>query len=1352
MSDAVRTCLILGAALLPLLLAASAPAAVPDAVIDDPVVEIREATPDRTVLEIRFPATEINVPWERAEDVVWEGVVTETEDPRTRERLRIPAEHTVQVAVPDLRTPRWRVVSQRWHRTPADVGESLVTAGEPLIHRGVALAGLTVRPESGGGILAAVVVAIDHPAGDRSKALPVLAPGHRSASETIPSAVVNADVYRRWRQLATDRPSDRDDGAAKAIENDAFALTDNWVRLEIDAEGVHRLTGAELEAAGVTLASIDPLKVRLFRGGGLTLGDDPVEVEAEQPGRTGLTELAVELRGMDDQEWNADDDLLFYGFGAAVWTDRFDPDAERLDHFEHLQQPTGVYWLTWENDVADSPFATAPLRVSTIQTQPNGVPARTTHLARYHGEQSEAYVGGWLEDFWAWDAVINSAFTRAFELDGIVPGSEASFWMEVSGLYTNQFGARFEVLGYFNDSAAVGVAHDWTHAEWTLEGGVRFGGTTNALNRGTNSVRLRYENYDDLNAFVAFDLFQLEYTATLDKGDYTGELICALWGEDLDQPGTAVDLEFTIPGIADYQLWDITGPAEVRRLQGDETGGASRTLTVGITMGPADDRHFMLFDESDLRPVTTVERADVTPLRQTVPPVDYLVIHPAEFSAAAEELAALRSRVLPGVDDPRAAAVAIEDIYAGFSGGQKDWRAIRQFLRWNYYQQGQRLRWVCLLGDASIDYRNIFGREPGVGLFDWIPTDLISSFPRVPYPVSIYEPYTADESLVALDSPPIGSPYYDIPDLAIGRLPARSSSDAMSLVQKIATFVENPPDGTWKNKVLISADDMRRSSGDPAPNEEDHTIQAEVLATDYVPLSLEVQKLYLIEYPVIGIYKPDGRRDLLSWLNEGTTMFYYVGHGAAVTLADEHLFEITDISGLGNGDKRFVFMAFSCDVGVYADPNSQCMAEDFLTASQGGGIASIAASWVSYSSLNDLLSSAVFANYYPGQGISAATSVGEALTAGKAEMWPTWSRVRNARRYNVMGDPAIRPPNPVDDLGFTDASADSLLTGRLHTVQVDLDTEDLEHGPGTTYQLRAEESRVVREFVDFRGFVHEYFAMPRPVFRGHGALDAPETMIPFLVPQSMRTGENGRVRIIVDDGSGVPHAGAETVPVVQVPSSSGGDASGPQVQLAFDNNRIRVQPGTELEATLFDTSGVNIVATNPANSVLLEFDRSGIYNNVSDDVQFESGSYTRARLSTRLPGDLALGEHIVVMTASDMFGNVGSDTLGFTLEAAGVGGMRDATVFPNPTRGPCRLLCDLSGPMTLQWDIYTVSGRRIRRVEDTFGAAGPAALEWDGRDGEGDRIANGVYLYVLRGRMPGDEHEFRETGQLVIMR
>lgn len=1354
----LRTARIDRSLLLVFLIATAVPAlaAPPDVVIADPVATVLETTADRTVVQVEFPVAELNVSWAAASQVVWTGLVTEDEDTATRERRPLAPEYTAQIAVAGDQMPHAQVLSERWHREPQRAVASLVSLSEPVVYRGVPLVGLAVKPTAGDGILAAIVVAIEHPAPARRVPTPSGRVDHPTRQEFVPRSVLNQERYRLWREVAADQSlaADRSDSADKATSNDAFALSGNWVRVEVDTEGVHRLSGADLEAAGLVLATIDPTKVRLFRGGGLELGENPVEVENDHPERTGLNELAVQLRGMDDLEWNVDDDLIFYGHGAHIWTDRLDPTAARLDRSEHSQQVTGVYWLTWENDTTPSPFAGGPLRIASVAAPASGGDPVTTHTARVHHEETEAYVGGWLEDAWAWDAFINGQFSRTFEVEALVPDASAEFWMEVSGLYTTRFGSRFEVRGYFNDDLGNAVAHDWTHGQWVAAAGVRFGGTTGALTRGANTVRLRYDNYDFLDAFVAFDAFQLEYPATLDKRDYQGELICALWGDDVPAPDTPVDVTFTLAGIADYQLWDITDPLATVRLQGDETAGATRTVTVGLSQDPDQARHLMLFLEGDLRPVTSAVRVAVEPLRESVADVDYIVIHPAAFASAAGELAALRSRVLPGVANPRAAAVSIEDVYANFSGGQKDWRAVRQFLRWHYYQHGQRLRWVCLLGDASIDYRNIYGREPGAELYDWVPTQLITNFPSIQYPTSINEPYTADEALVALDAPPVGQPYFDIPDLAIGRLPARSASDATALVQRVIDFVENPPAGDWVNRVLISADDLRRSSGDPASAEEDHTIQAERLARQFVPTSIDIQKLYLLEYPVIGVYKPDGRRDLLSMLSDGTTMFYYVGHGAAETLADEHLFQTTDISGLANGGKRFVFMAFSCDVGVFADPNSQCMAEDFLTASQGGGIAAIAASWVSYSNFNDILGDAVFAHYYPDRSVSAAMSVGEALTAGKAEMWTgtfVWNQVRNARRYNVMGDPAIRPPHPVDDLTFTTASSDSLLTGRLHNVEPALESGGMAYGAGTTYRLLAEESKIVRQFVDFNGDVHDYFSTPQPVFRGQGALSEPGLGIPFLAPQSMRIGEHGRIRVIVDDGSGLPRVAAIAMPVVQVPASSGGDVAGPAIDLAFTGNRIRVEPGAQLEAAIIDTSGVNIVATNPANSVLLEFDRSGIYNNVSADVEFESGSYTRARLSTQLPGDLAIGDHVVVMTASDMFGNVGSDTLSFTLAAGGVGAMLDATVFPNPTVGPCRMLADLTGPMSLQWDIYTVSGRRIQRIEGTFDSAGPAALAWDGRDQEGDRIANGVYLYVLRGRMPGDEHEYRETGQLVIM-
>jgi flagellar hook assembly protein FlgD len=73
--------------------------------------------------------------------------------------------------------------------------------------------------------------------------------------------------------------------------------------------------------------------------------------------------------------------------------------------------------------------------------------------------------------------------------------------------------------------------------------------------------------------------------------------------------------------------------------------------------------------------------------------------------------------------------------------------------------------------------------------------------------------------------------------------------------------------------------------------------------------------------------------------------------------------------------------------------------------------------------------------------------------------------------------------------------------------------------------------------------------------------------------------------------------------------------------------------------------------------------------------------------------------------------------------------------------------------MAVQWDIYTLAGRRLRTLREEYTEAGPRILEWDGRDAKGDEIANGTYLFVLRGSgASADGREITKTGKLVIMR
>jgi hypothetical protein len=484
-------------------------------------------------------------------------------------------------------------------------------------------------------------------------------------------------------------------------------------------------------------------------------------------------------------------------------------------------------------------------------------------------------------------------------------------------------------------------------------------------------------------------------------------------------------------------------------------------------------------------------------------------------------------------------------------------------------------------------------------------------------------------------------------------------------------------------------------------------------------------------------------------LSDGTTIFYYVGHGSEDILADEQVFRTQDVGSLTNGEKRYVFLAFSCDVGVYEDPYHQSMGETMLQQSSGGAIGAICASQVSFIDPNEELSEDMFDNFFPDQSVVADRTLGEALHLAKLEVAVDYpSGVSNAQRYNLFGDPALKLPHPVDDLELATPSADTLRAGYRQAAELDVAAFGIPSGGDITYDVRVEESAE-------RHYYYSVYATWRAgstLFRGTGPVSGDVLSVPFKVPLQVRAGERGRVRMIVRTPAGERSA-ASYVPVVRGAPPASDDITGPAVQLTLEDNRYRVRAGTLLSATLDDTSGVAILGTNPGNSVLLEFDATGFMTDISDAFAFDPGSFTRGRIDLPLPADLDLGPHTAAVYANDVLGNVGSDTLSFAVVAEGADGIAGVTLFPNPTSGPCRLIFELDDAMEVTWDIYTVSGRRVRSLRRNFTSGGPQSLEWDGRDHIGDAIANGVYLYVLRGHGAGSGgRDIRETGQVVIMR
>ena len=146
--------------------------------------------------------------------------------------------------------------------------------------------------------------------------------------------------------------------------------------------------------------------------------------------------------------------------------------------------------------------------------------------------------------------------------------------------------------------------------------------------------------------------------------------------------------------------------------------------------------------------------------------------------------------------------------------------------------------------------------------------------------------------------------------------------------------------------------------------------------------------------------------------------------------------------------------------------------------------------------------------------------------------------------------------------------------------------------------------------------------------------------------------------------------------------------------------------------------------------------------------------------SFRLPG-LAPGPHQISVSAADNLASGinaarhrSSAAIAFEVSDTPPLSIRRAFLFPDPTRsggpgGGGQFVIDAPGDsVNVLVNIYTVSGRRIRTLK-TFGGLGQVQIHWDGRDAEGDRLANGVYLFRVQANVRGPDGSSSARSQAI---
>lgn len=1167
---------------------------------------------------------------------------------------------------------------------------------------------------------------------------------------------------------------------------DLFENSPRWLRIEVQATGLYRIDQSMLAGLGIDAEMIAPESFRLFAAPHPYQPLLPEDPAGSWWPEYGLRErpLRVEAEG---PSFSAGEAVLFYATGPEEWADRYDPAAGPLDHLEHEYADRLAYWLTWD-EISGPPntIPGTPMRMEEIGGQPGGPADRvlTDHRERLHVEENATMLYGAVQDNWVWERRIERERPRSFdfELEDFIPDSVATYVSHGVARGLGQGLPTVEI--WFNDDPRR-TTLTWSFGVQDIFGRAPAVITAPALGVREGSNRLTLENVSETRMVngvvrsydVLFDFFDITYRRHLRLRD--GALAFVVFEEEVTEAGV---WEFEVQGPADvfadpFYVLDTTDPLTPRVVTGAQVQGNDR-VRFAVAMTPGVRQHFLVATGAGLRVPDGLElrrprllRAEVRGPDDTATGFDMVIFHPAELRSAAERLADFRAGSLP--DRPsgaRVVAVDLQDVYDQFGHGVKEPAALRNYLKF-LYELDRRLEFVVMFGDASRDYRNRARRDESGSEIDRCPTFIQTQWPRV-YTSFQAVPYAADDWFCAMDDPPprtsTENVFIDLPDLAVGRLPAGNLAEANFLVDRIVAYEQpsEPVLGPWRNTVLMVADDeVGLASGDISETE--HIEEAECVAEALLPPALEVDKLYLTEFPVIPNTraKPKARETLRQKWTQGVLVVHYIGHGSPEQLADEAVFRIEDVASLRNEDLLPLFLAFSCDVAIFDDRDAKSMTEQLVLEPAGGAIAGIAATQVTFVTPNENLTETFYPYLYPDSLLDRSAPVGRALMQAKVNTPGNRDDFdqHNNQKYHLLGDPALRLQSPREAIAMSGSLADSIQSGRVQALHARIEDDGGSAMDRGRYFLMARESADSTVYLiviprpdpdDPPRIVELPYVLPGATFfDGTGRFEGGELETQLQSPRFLELGEHGRVRVLMGSGSDLLVAADGEVPVRRT-SFASDDEEGPQVSLSFENDASQVTPGTTLTAVLEDPSGINVLGTQPSNSILLEQDDSGFPVDVTSLFRLDEGRFTRGQLEYELPQETSPGRHTLVLSVSDMLENASKAEIGFNVIPAGGAQISGHSVFPNPFRDRARFVVEVtsSSSSDVEITIHSTDGRTIQRLRRS-GVQGKILLEWDGRDLRGDEVANGVYLYTVRASFQ-TERAFTEvsTGRVVRMR
>ncbi|MFC1562888.1 type IX secretion system sortase PorU [candidate division KSB1 bacterium] len=1086
-----------------------------------------------------------------------------------------------------------------------------------------------------------------------------------------------------------------------------------WYKITVDEEGMYIIDKNFLDLKNIDLSGVDPATIRIYNNGGREL---PYDIDSDRV--EGLIENSIYVHGEDDKRFDDNDFILFYGIPAYGW----DYSGIEAEHYINHYQDENIYWLTFGGALKGKRMNTK----RSVEDNDSFKPENFRWRVFVEEEFNKIHQSGL---HW-YGMEFRNGDTKEMKIQ--VPGYAGEDNIKYKIAFKGGSAGRHS-FAIFEESRKIGDLSFFAFGEFDI---------TKIVNVNLTDAESRLTfNYSSTvpegRAFI--DWIEIEYTR-----DFTVENNVLFFNSPkLDGP-----VEYSVSGFMGNELWvfDVTNFSDVERIT-DYTLDLGKII-FGDTVSSDYEKIYAVVEESGFKRPVGILRDENSDLRIAGRSADFIIITYDDFYNEGLILESHRE----SADGLKTEVVKISNIYDEFSCGLTDPVAIRDFLRYaylNWRDDGNPPGYVLLIGDGSYDFKNILNKEGK----NYIPPFEIDS------DNDLYSRCT-DDWYVYVDGDD------NLMDMAIGRLPVASKSEAISVANKLVDYEEDPEFGFWRSTITFVADD-ELTPGDK--NQRIHTDQSESIANaQYVPGILNKRKICLMDYPgeksitTAGIIKPGAERDFIEQMNRGTSIISYIGHGSYKVLAQERVLNLTeDLPLIENGKKLFFFYPATCAFGRYDMPDVRTFAEELLVKENSGAVGLFNSTREAFASQNFNLAQ----NFYRSLFSEVPTQrLGNAVMAAKL-MIP--GNLVNNEKFHLFCDPTLRLSLPVHRTSAIKISPDTMKA--LATVSVSgnilKDNQMWDDFEGKISLMCFDTEQNKTHIMEDGGEV-PYKLSGASIFRGISAIkrnDMGEFNLGFIVPKDITYGgQKGRASLYFFNES---TDGAGYLDNINVGGTADveNDFNGPAIDFGFEGidfvSGDFIPENPILSATISDENGINITGEigHKIEFIIDADTKSGI--DLTDNFVYKDGSFTEGELRYPLFG-LSKGIHVMKLKAWDNFNNSSTSFAEFTIYSEDEFKISKLFNYPNPFSDETRFTFEINQPIDSISDvtikIYTISGRLVKKIEDIIVEKPGYFVSdcWDGRDADGDRIANGVYFFkiIIRAQIDNEAKTAESIGKLVVLR